>query len=109
MLKYLTKYITKEKRDERMFNKKKFFTAQGMFRPIKIQKQDLIETITNNYDFKELFKKQFSSNGLITDYKCLQLPQEKLNTLHTYLQLTQSLCLPSLSHYYPPTQQKLKL
>jgi len=101
---YIVKYITKQLPDQRTFNKKSFFTSHQIKRPIVLKQQELVNTIISQFTPKENFTKTFNSGTLITDYKCLTISQEKLNTLYSLLDLSQSLNWPSI-----PIQPRLKL
>lgn len=106
---YIAKYITKQDRDSRNFNKKSYFTSFGVFRPIEFKNQAIIELLIEQLNFKPKYQKTFHNLSLTTVYKCIQLTTKQLNTLKNFLGFSQSLHLPSLSHYYPPKKLELQL
>jgi len=102
---YIVKYITKQTKDIRTFNKKSYFTSRGLYRPITLRKQEIIETILKHYQTKINYQKQFHSGSLLTSYQCLTIETKQSIILQQFLQLCQrSLHLSPLLY-----QQRMQL
>lgn len=109
LVNYVAKYITKQGRDERNFNKKSYFTSRGLFRPLETRNQEMIDILIEQLNFQPKYEKTFHNLSLSTTYQCIKLNITQLNILKQFLQFAQSLHLPPLSHYYPPKQLELQL
>jgi len=56
---YMSKYMSKGFNDPRLFNKKRYFTSFGLYKPIILREQDQIETVLAGLPAKTTEKKKF--------------------------------------------------
>lgn len=106
---YIVKYITKEAKDSRSFNKRSYFCSRGLNRPLEIRRQELVELLVSQLDLKPRFERSYIKDTLITNYQCSNITQEQKAILKSSLDLVQSWHLPDLQYYFPrkPIQQML--
>jgi len=106
---YVVKYVTKQARDERTFNKKKYFTSRDIYRPKEVRVQNLVEVLMKNIDHEPVYGKQFHSGTLITKYQCYTITQEQKSKINSLLELVSCYSLPDISHLLTYKQLELTL
>lgn len=104
---YVVKYITKQERDERVFNQKKYFTSRNILRPIELREENLIELLSKQINQKPDFGKQFNSGTLITNYTCFTTTAEQNNIVKNLLEFLRSSPQWDYSHLLQYRQQML--
>jgi len=75
---YICKYMTKDGGDERLIEKKSYFTSRNLEKPIEITQNSLIESVANSLQAKMLtYENTFKNEFNETQYKQYNMNKDK--------------------------------
>jgi hypothetical protein len=85
---YVAKYITKDKRDERLAGKKKYFCSRGLLRPVTFREGQVILPFLNKLNLAPDFSGSFTAplSDLTTDCMVFRTEASKLDEFRQAMQ-----------------------